>query len=98
MLKGICPRCGETEVYIAERETMTGIGGVWGNRIKLVRRVICKDCGEFATTQGQIDFEKSVSYWDRRFLKVGIFFFAILMIATLVWEILGALGYVEGGW
>ena len=84
MLKGTCPRCGEIEVYIAKREIMTGIGGVWGHRVKFVNHAICKDCGEIAITQGQIDFQKDVSRWNRRFLKIWLFFFAILMIAGTI--------------
>lgn len=71
-------------MYIAKREIMTGIGGVWGNRIKLVNHAICKDCGEIARTEGQIAFDKDVARWNRRFLKIFLFFFAFLMIAGTI--------------
>jgi hypothetical protein len=78
MLLGICPRCGETEIYFANRETMTGIGGVWGNRTKNVTRAICKDCGEVATPlprEGEIshqDYANLMILWVAGLVVVGL--------------------------
>lgn len=93
MLLGICPRCGETEIYFANRETVTGIGGVWGNRTKNVTRAICKDCGEVATPlprEGEISHE---AYTNLMFLWVAgmvVVGFVILLISVAYSAIVSA--------
>jgi predicted RNA-binding Zn-ribbon protein involved in translation (DUF1610 family) len=45
---GLCPRCGGTDIYFAKRQRITGFGGIWGNRAKMVDTPLCKACGEVA--------------------------------------------------
>lgn len=45
---GVCPRCGGTDIYIAKRERITGLGGIYGNRAKMEDTFLCKACGENA--------------------------------------------------
>jgi hypothetical protein len=43
-----CPRCGGTDIYFAQRQRITGVGGIYGNRAKMVKTPLCKECGENA--------------------------------------------------
>jgi hypothetical protein len=43
-----CPRCEGTEIYFANRQRITGAGGIYGNRAKMVKTALCKQCGENA--------------------------------------------------
>ena len=42
----ICPRCQGTDVYFAKRQRITGVGGIYGNRAKMLPTALCKACGE----------------------------------------------------
>ena len=73
-----CPRCQGTEIYFAKRERMTGLGGIYGNRSKMVRTPLCKACAEHV--------ENDVS--DNLFVFkvigiVSIFVLAFLLILVL---------------
>jgi len=46
-----CPRCNGTEVYFAKRQEITGVGGVYGNRARMVQTPLCKGCGEKMNSQ-----------------------------------------------
>jgi len=46
-----CPRCDGTEVYFAKRQEITGVGGVYGNRARMVQTPLCKGCGEKMNSQ-----------------------------------------------
>jgi len=43
-----CPRCGGTDIYFAQRQRITGVGGIYGNKAKMVKTALCKECGENA--------------------------------------------------
>ena len=43
-----CPRCGGTDIYFAQRQRITGVGGIYGNNAKMVKTALCKECGENA--------------------------------------------------
>lgn len=92
MLQGICPRCGEVEIYFAIRETMSGIGGVWGNRMKKVNTAICKNCGEVARPlprEGEIsheNYEGLIVLWVGGLFAVTI---VILIISVIYSAIIG---------
>jgi hypothetical protein len=43
-----CPRCGGTEIYFAKRQRITGSGGIYGNKARMVKTALCKSCGELA--------------------------------------------------
>ena len=88
MLKGICPRCGETEIYFAIRETMTGIGGVWGNRMKKVNTAICRNCGEVSRPlprEGEIsheNYEGLIVLWVGGLFVVTI----VILVVSLIYS------------
>ena len=41
----VCPRCGNSEVYFAKRQVITGFGGGWA---RMADTPLCKNCGEIA--------------------------------------------------
>ena len=45
-----CPKCLGRDVYFAERQVITGIGGIWGNRGKSVKKPFCRKCDVIANT------------------------------------------------
>lgn len=54
-----CPRCGGTDIYFAKRQRITGLGGVYGNRAKMVDTPLCRACGEIADEQANSSELKS---------------------------------------
>lgn len=43
-----CPKCGGNDIYFAKRQRITGLGGIYGNRAKMVDTPLCRVCGEIA--------------------------------------------------
>jgi hypothetical protein len=43
-----CPRCDGTDIYFAQRQRITGVGGIYGNKAQMVKTALCKVCGENA--------------------------------------------------
>lgn len=43
-----CPRCGGNDIYFAKRQRITGVGGIYGNKAKMVKTALCRACGENA--------------------------------------------------
>ena len=40
----VCPKCKGTDVYFANKQKITGIGGIYGNRQKEVKAPFCRKC------------------------------------------------------
>ena len=80
------PRCDGTDIYFAQRQRITGVGGIHGNKAQMVKTALCKVCGENA------DFTPDVA--DVRRLKkvltiviVGVVLFVVIAVwanSTLV--------------
>ena len=43
-----CPRCQGTDIYFAKRQRITGSGGIYGNKARMVNTALCRSCGENA--------------------------------------------------
>ena len=43
-----CPRCGGDDIYFAKRQRITGVGGIYGNKARMVKTALCRACGENA--------------------------------------------------
>ena len=59
-----CPKCGGNDIYFAKRQRITGLGGIYGNRARMVDTPICRVCGETANpmaTSQQIKEAKALA-------------------------------------
>ena len=70
-----CPRCHGTEIYFAKRQRMTGFGGIYGTRSKMVNTPLCKTCGENAEYDGD-----ETTYVFKMIGKISIIVIAFLFI------------------
>ena len=42
----VCPKCGGTDYFWSERNVVTGMGGIFGNRGGTKKFCVCKTCDE----------------------------------------------------
>ena len=84
-----CPRCGGTDIYFAQRQRITGVGGIYGNRAKMVKTALCKECGENADL---IRDEKETRKY-RTALAVAVLgvILAVILVIALVLDIASGL-------
>jgi hypothetical protein len=40
----VCPKCSGTDVYFRNKQKITGLGGIYGNRQKEVKAPFCRKC------------------------------------------------------
>ena len=40
----VCPKCSGTDVYFGNKQKITGVGGIYGNRQKEVKAPFCRKC------------------------------------------------------
>lgn len=78
-----CPKCGGNDIYFAKRQRITGLGGIYGNRAKMVDTPLCKVCGEISNpmaTSSEIKEAKVlakvvaplVKPFQNRFFRAGL--------------------------
>lgn len=79
----LCPRCDGTEIYFAKRQRITGMGGIYGNRAKMVNTPLCKACGESANIILDAQ-ERKKRGWAIAVAVVGIVFTICLVIAFAI--------------
>jgi hypothetical protein len=77
-----CPRCGGTDIYFAQRQRITGVGGIYGNRAKMVKTALCKECGENA------DLIRDKK--ERQKLVAGI----VLLVVSILFILIGGTAMV----
>ena len=70
-----CPRCDGKDIYFAQRQRITGSGGIYGNRARMVKTALSRSCGENA------DFTADAA--DVRTLK-KVVLFAVLGVTFIV--------------
>ena len=75
-----CPRCGGKDIYFAKRQRISGLGGIYGNRAKMVKTALCKECGENADfTADPADVTRLIKIIS--FVAAGI----ILLVVLAIW-------------
>lgn len=45
-----CPKCLGTDVYFADQQIITGLGGIYGSRAKQIKKPFCRNCDVVANT------------------------------------------------
>ena len=51
--KLVCPKCGGTDYFWSERNVVTGMGGIYGNRGGTKKFPVCKTCDEIMTRSAE---------------------------------------------
>jgi hypothetical protein len=39
-----CPKCDGTDMYFQRKQEITGLGGIYGQRARMVKRPFCRAC------------------------------------------------------
>jgi hypothetical protein len=81
----ICPRCGGTEIYFARRQEIKGLGGIYGQRAKMVNTPLCKACGETAN----VKLKEMTKEQEQKIYK-GLAIFSVIAFGILfLWALSG---------
>ena len=87
MANYICPRCRGNDIYFAKRQEITGIGGIYGNKAKMVNTPLCRGCGEIANKQMNTAFMETG--WFKILDKIGwaflILFIPVCLLLLIFW-------------
>lgn len=70
----VCPKCGGTDYFLSERNVITGMGGIYGNRAGTKKFPVCKTCDEI------MDHSAADRAWANKFIKI----MGIVMVASLI--------------
>lgn len=89
MATGKCPRCGSSEFYFAKRQVITGLGGIYGQRARMVKTPLCKACGEVVDydrrSKRQIVLGEKLKKNKWKFLIAYILFIgAIYLVVSII--------------
>ncbi len=60
-----CPKCGGNDIYFAKRQRIVGLGGIYGNRGKMVDTPLCKVCSEIANPMATSSEIKEAKAWAK---------------------------------
>jgi hypothetical protein len=78
-----CPKCGDSDYFMSQRNVMKGIGGIWGNRGGIKEFPVCRVCDEIMTGRQIFEPEIQQARFDKTD-KIQFGLVGVLLLASLI--------------
>ena len=78
-----CPKCKSKEMYFTKKQEITGLGGIYGQRARMVLRPFCQNCDIEGNPVGQnpADYKK---VWKTYLTISGVVLFLLFLLMLVL--------------